>query len=215
MMENILKADTQGSDAIESIAKRILILTHKNIHEINEEDIERASNSVTLDRFTGGQLQEARQMLNIAVKEEQEKMRKWEEENKEETKDVVVEVKGLNIENPTEEDIKAKEFIERNVIPQMQVENTVVGAVMVYLPKVESAKTIIRREHIIQWANSVIQSAEKRFGNTMDVRPEDFILIEYDIMGEKDIEERQKEAEEKGEKYTLTFGDIRVTQLTK
>lgn len=214
MMEEILKAQTEGSHAIESIAKRILILTHKNIHEIGEEDVERASNSATLDRFTGGQLQEARQMLLTAVRQEQEKMRKWEEENKEESKDVVVEVKGLTLENPTEEDKKAKDFIERNIIPQIQVENTVVGAVMIYLPKKESAKTIVRREHVIQWANSVIKSAEKRYGHEVHVTPEDFMLIEYDIMGEKELGERQKEAEEKGEKYTLTFGDIRVTQLT-
>lgn len=203
ILNDIMRAELYSGHTTASIAKRMLLLIHKKPEEITEDDIQKASESVSLDIFTGGQIQEARQMLNTAIQEVRGKERK----------DVVVNVNKLNIENPDEGDRVAKEFIEKHIFPVE--ENTLVMAIVIYLPKTESAKTVIRRKHIGPWVQSVIQSAGKRYNETGGLKEEDFILIEFDIMGEREVEEKIQEAEKVDEVFKPNVGEVRINRFYK
>lgn len=197
MMQEILKANIQlppNQITMEGIAKKILLTSHKLVSHLKSEEIYEVSRRKEFDAYTIPMIDGAVQMLITAVEQEKKNT-----VNVPISKDVTVEVTRLNIENETEEDKKARDVIEQEIIPALA--NTYVYVVVLYMPSMEAAKGMVKRTDVIPFANAVMESARNRYEGTKVVE-KDFALVEFDL-NTTDVVEAQKRVSE-----------ARVTQLT-
>ena len=90
-------------------------------------------------------------------------------------KSVVVNVKTIDVEETDEATLKAKEAIEKKVIPKLA--NKIVTAVVVHKPTNKSTSTKIKLTRVREWAKFVVDEWIKTNPHELD---SDFVIVEVD-----------------------------------